>query len=334
MRANAMIERGYRKYGVILAFDVPGAPRCRQRRCFGSLSGWEARMVQNGRLGSLAALLRWTLGHPGRRPGGRCKRQPAFRLLLPRVHRFCCPTSPQPAARGAPAVTREAGALAEQLGVRIFTADIIYHLFDQFTAYLKQVKEEEQEAAKLTAVFPCRLKVRRRWRQRPALFLWLLCGRQPTPACSARAAVHGRCGATCKTTSAMRRQASLTRLGDHAASAHLPSSLAGSADPAHLHLQPEGPHHPGRGGGGGHCQSGHSHLRPQQGERAASPCTPGRLQLGSDAGAAVHAGWAAADSSASARSMARGTTLASPRRHMFCEDCLTHSWQSAGWVLC
>lgn len=38
-----------------------------------------------------------------------------------------------------PAVTREAGALAEQMGVRIFTADIIYHLFDQFTAYLKQV---------------------------------------------------------------------------------------------------------------------------------------------------------------------------------------------------
>ena len=36
-------------------------------------------------------------------------------------------------------MTREAASLAEQLGVRIFTADIIYHLFDQFTAYLKQV---------------------------------------------------------------------------------------------------------------------------------------------------------------------------------------------------
>ncbi|KAL4860126.1 Eukaryotic translation initiation factor 5B [Chlorella vulgaris] len=79
MRANAMIERGHRKFGVILAFDVP--------------------------------------------------------------------------------VTREAASLAEQMGVRIFTADIIYHLFDQFTAYLKTVKEEEQEAAKLTAVFPCVLKI-------------------------------------------------------------------------------------------------------------------------------------------------------------------------------
>lgn len=36
-------------------------------------------------------------------------------------------------------MTREAATLAEQLGVRIFTADIIYHLFDQFTAYLKTV---------------------------------------------------------------------------------------------------------------------------------------------------------------------------------------------------
>lgn len=57
-------------------------------------------------------------------------------------------------------MTREAASLAEQMGVRIFTADIIYHLFDQFTAYLKTVKEEEQEAAKLTAVFPCVLKAR------------------------------------------------------------------------------------------------------------------------------------------------------------------------------
>lgn len=36
-------------------------------------------------------------------------------------------------------VTREAREMAESLGVRVFTADIIYHLFDQFTAYLKTV---------------------------------------------------------------------------------------------------------------------------------------------------------------------------------------------------
>lgn len=36
-------------------------------------------------------------------------------------------------------VTREAQEQANSTGVRIFTADIIYHLFDQFSAYLKQV---------------------------------------------------------------------------------------------------------------------------------------------------------------------------------------------------
>ena len=79
MRSTAMIERGAKKFGVILAFDVP--------------------------------------------------------------------------------VNKEARELAEDMGVKIFTADIIYHLFDQFTAYLKNIKEEEQEAAKLEAVFPCVLRI-------------------------------------------------------------------------------------------------------------------------------------------------------------------------------
>lgn len=35
-------------------------------------------------------------------------------------------------------VTPEARAASEELGVRIFTADIIYHLTDQFDAYLKE----------------------------------------------------------------------------------------------------------------------------------------------------------------------------------------------------
>jgi len=38
-------------------------------------------------------------------------------------------------------------------------ADIIYHLFDAFQAYLKKMKEEEQEAAKEKAVFPCVLQI-------------------------------------------------------------------------------------------------------------------------------------------------------------------------------
>jgi translation initiation factor 5B len=37
-------------------------------------------------------------------------------------------------------VTREARDMAEELGVHIFSADIIYHLFDQFKAYLQKVR--------------------------------------------------------------------------------------------------------------------------------------------------------------------------------------------------
>lgn len=37
-------------------------------------------------------------------------------------------------------VTREAQELADKEGVRIMRADIIYHLFDQFTAYCKEVR--------------------------------------------------------------------------------------------------------------------------------------------------------------------------------------------------
>ncbi len=60
------------------------------------------------------------------------------------------------------AVSREARDLAAELNVRVFTADIIYHLFDQFTAYMREIKSKEQEAARLEAVFPCVLQVRPR----------------------------------------------------------------------------------------------------------------------------------------------------------------------------
>ncbi|MFN3496654.1 MAG: hypothetical protein ACK40L_19330, partial [Hydrogenophaga sp.] len=49
--------------------------------------------------------------------------------------------------------------MAEELGVRIFSADIIYHLFDQFTAYMDQIREERRRAASSEAVFPCILKI-------------------------------------------------------------------------------------------------------------------------------------------------------------------------------
>ncbi|XP_047334931.1 eukaryotic translation initiation factor 5B-like [Impatiens glandulifera] len=56
-------------------------------------------------------------------------------------------------------VTPEARELADELGVKIFIADIIYHLFDQFKAYIDNLKEEKKKEAAEDAVFPCVLKI-------------------------------------------------------------------------------------------------------------------------------------------------------------------------------
>lgn len=56
-------------------------------------------------------------------------------------------------------VERDAQELADQLGVKIFTAEIIYHLFDQFTAYQEQLKAKKKEQFKHLAVFPCKLRI-------------------------------------------------------------------------------------------------------------------------------------------------------------------------------
>jgi translation initiation factor 5B len=45
------------------------------------------------------------------------------------------------------------------MGVKIFTADIIYHLFDQMTEYTAKIKNERQLAAASVAVFPVALDI-------------------------------------------------------------------------------------------------------------------------------------------------------------------------------
>ncbi|KAI5290122.1 hypothetical protein KEM54_002398 [Ascosphaera aggregata] len=52
-------------------------------------------------------------------------------------------------------VDKEAQAYADEAGIKIFTADIIYHLFDDFTKHMEQIKQEKKEETKLSAVFPC-----------------------------------------------------------------------------------------------------------------------------------------------------------------------------------
>lgn len=52
-------------------------------------------------------------------------------------------------------VDKEAQAYADEQGIKIFTADIIYHLFDQFTKHMDELLEKKKEESKLLAVFPC-----------------------------------------------------------------------------------------------------------------------------------------------------------------------------------
>lgn len=56
-------------------------------------------------------------------------------------------------------VDAEAKEMAEELNVRIFTAEIIYHLFDQFTAYMNGLNEAKKATATEVVVFPCILKI-------------------------------------------------------------------------------------------------------------------------------------------------------------------------------
>ncbi|XP_062132455.1 eukaryotic translation initiation factor 5B [Drosophila sulfurigaster albostrigata] len=56
-------------------------------------------------------------------------------------------------------VEREAQEMADSLGVKIFQADIIYHLFDKFTSYREELKAKKREEFRSIAVFPCKLKI-------------------------------------------------------------------------------------------------------------------------------------------------------------------------------
>ena len=55
-------------------------------------------------------------------------------------------------------VDKEAQAYAAEQGIKIFTADIIYHLFDSFTKHMDEMLEKKKEDSKMLAVFPCVLK--------------------------------------------------------------------------------------------------------------------------------------------------------------------------------
>lgn len=52
-------------------------------------------------------------------------------------------------------IDKEAQVYADEQGIKIFTADIIYHLFDAFTKHMALIAEKKKEDSKLLAVFPC-----------------------------------------------------------------------------------------------------------------------------------------------------------------------------------
>lgn len=56
-------------------------------------------------------------------------------------------------------IEREAQELADSLSIKIFHANIIYHLFDMFVKYRSDLKEKNREMYKNAAVFPCKLKI-------------------------------------------------------------------------------------------------------------------------------------------------------------------------------
>ncbi|CAA6666190.1 unnamed protein product [Spirodela intermedia] len=78
----------------------------------------------------------------------------AFRLPLWGLWKPCSSSS-RPLRLTSP-LARE---LADEVGVKIFIADIIYHLFDQFKAYIDAIKEEKKKESAEDAVFPSILKI-------------------------------------------------------------------------------------------------------------------------------------------------------------------------------
>ncbi|KAG8854709.1 hypothetical protein FRB96_007394 [Tulasnella sp. 330] len=56
-------------------------------------------------------------------------------------------------------VDKDAERMAEEMGIRLFKADIIYHLFDAFTAYNNEIIEAKRRDAAPQAVWPCRLRI-------------------------------------------------------------------------------------------------------------------------------------------------------------------------------
>jgi translation initiation factor 5B len=59
---------------------------------------------------------------------------------------------------------------AEDNGVKIFTANIIYHLFDYFVKFVKECEEERRVEEGKNAIFPCIIQVHYTFSPLPTIF--------------------------------------------------------------------------------------------------------------------------------------------------------------------
>nr|ODN83863.1 translation initiation factor aIF-2 [Cryptococcus depauperatus CBS 7841] len=68
-------------------------------------------------------------------------------------------------------IEKEAEDLAKKAGLRIFSAEIIYHLFDAFKAYMAEVQEAKRKEAAPNAVWPVKLKILKAFAHRDPIIL-------------------------------------------------------------------------------------------------------------------------------------------------------------------
>lgn len=71
-------------------------------------------------------------------------------------------------------VTPEAQELANKLGVKIFSVDTIYRLYNQFEVYIKNLMEMKKGEAAVDAVFPCVLKISLIFRRKDPIILGIV----------------------------------------------------------------------------------------------------------------------------------------------------------------
>jgi translation initiation factor 5B len=92
-------------------------------------------------------------------------------------------------------IDKDAQMMADQLGVTVFSADIIYHLFDSFTAHRTKALEQKRQEGAASAVFPCVLKTIAVFNKKDPIVLGIdvVEGalRPGTPICAVRATPSG-----------------------------------------------------------------------------------------------------------------------------------------------